>query len=142
MAAFLFNSYQTRRVYQNLYIRKLLKTIDKKIPIYYNVFRTRAKTRKEVFMIYEFEKVVDHIRIDDDHEEDITEKVYVETTDDEQCEVLAAFVAEDFFRDGNKETVRNLKKFIKFAGIQETLEDLYYDDLYDYFREQNKHKLV
>ena len=93
-------------------------------------------------MIYEFEKVVDHIRIDDDHEEDLTEKVYVETTDDEQCEVLAKFVAEDFFRDWNKETVRNLKKFIKFAGIQETLEDLYYDDLYDYFREQNKHKLV
>lgn len=93
-------------------------------------------------MIYEFEKVVDHIRIDDDHEEDITEKVYVETTDDEQCEVLAKFVAEDFFHDGNKETVRNLKKFIKFAGIQSTLEDLYYDDLEDYFREQNKHKLV
>ena len=93
-------------------------------------------------MIYEFEKVVDHIRIDDDHEEDITEKVYVETTDDEQCEVLAEFVAEDFSRDGNKETVRNLKKFIKFAGIQTTLEDLYYDDLKDYFREQNKHKLV
>ena len=93
-------------------------------------------------MIYEFEKVVDHIRIDDDHEEDLTEKVYVETTDDEQCEVLAKFVAEDFFRDGNKETVRNLKKFIKFAGIQTTLEDLYYDDLKDYFREQNKHKLV
>ena len=93
-------------------------------------------------MIYEFEKVVDHIRIDDDHEEDLTEKVYVETTDDEQCEVLASFVAEDFFRDGNKATVRNLKKFIKFAGIQTTLEDLYYDDLKDYFREQNKHKLV
>ena len=93
-------------------------------------------------MIYEFEKVVDHIRIDDDHEEDLTEKVYVETTDDEQCEVLAEFVAEDFFRDSNKETVRNLKKFIKFAGIQTTLEDLYYDDLKDYFREQNKHKLV
>ena len=93
-------------------------------------------------MIYEFENVVDHIRIDDEHEEDLTEKVYVETTDDEQCEVLAAFVAEDFFRDSNKETVRNLKKFIKFAGIQTTLEDLYYDDLEDYFREQNKHKLV
>lgn len=93
-------------------------------------------------MIYEFEKVVDHIRIDDDHEEDITDKFYVETTDDEQCEALAAFVAEDFFHDENKETVRNLKKFIKFAGIQSTLEDLYFDDLKDYFREQNKHKLV